>query len=312
MNYSLQEKLELLAPNFSSNLVSNPALINIKRLVKILPPVSYTVLECSLRESGGTVDLSVVISESKLNLSNDILANPIWQRLQKDIWKEWIDVNSYLHQVITDIWLEFDLDQRKSKPIIPCIGLTFKSNLADLKTLLITSEILLGKKINSQLSSNLERCFNALPSEGKIICLGAMLSRQSDAVRTIINGIKPTNLSSYLFKVGRNNSIYELNKTILSISNLIDNIVLSFDIGNTILPRIGLECYILDPHNFELFLDYLVSEGHCNLANQQSILNWLNSTKTNYIFDYFTNFFKIVYQPDKPLEAKYYFGFGNE
>lgn len=281
MNYSMKDQLKVVAPQLSSDLVSTEALSHIYTLAQILPPLSNALLECRLNASASRLDLSVPLPNSAINLPDTILIHPVWRRCQ-NLCQDLADTKSSLHRRVDAIWLEFDVDGQPSNVPIPCIGLHLNQEAAcDFQSLLEMALKLLGHPLSSHLESNLHLCFEALPADAKIVFLGAMLSRQSDAVRLIISGIPPAQFSAYLANIGWSGSVNELEEVISSITGFVDNIVLSFDVGDTVFPRIGLECYLTEPPEYEprwqLFLDHLVTAGLCTSAKRNALLKWPRS-----------------------------------
>lgn len=317
MNYSMKDHLKVVAPRFSHDLVSTESLSHLYALAQILPPLSNALLECRLGASASRVDLSVPLPNPTIHLPDTILIHPIWRRCQ-DLSQDLADANSSLHQRVSAIWLEFDVDGQPSHVPIPCIGLHMNQEAdCDFQSLLEMTLKLLAHPVSSHLESNLHLCLNALPADAKIIFIGAMLSRQSDAVRLIVSGIRPEHLSAYLSHIGWTGSVNELGNFISTISGFVDNIVLSFDVGDTIFSRIGLECYLTNPPQneprWQLFLDHLVTTGLCTPAKSKALLAWPGvDQEALSIFNRFTTCIKIVYQPGIPLEAKGYLGFWHD
>jgi len=279
MNYSMKDQLKVVAPRLSADLVSTEALSHIYTLAQILPPLSNALLECRLGASASQLDLSVPLPNSATNLPDSILIHPVWRRCL-NLSQDWADANSSLHQRVNAIWLEFDVDGQPSNVPIPCICMLLNQEPAcDFQSLREMILKLLEHPLSSHLESNLHLCFEALPAGAKMNLLGAMLSRQSDAVRLVISGIPPAQLSAYLAHIGWSGSVNELEEVISSISGLVDNIELSFDVGDTIFPRIGLECYLTgqaeDEPRWQLFLDHLVTTGLCTPAKRNALLGWL-------------------------------------
>lgn len=314
---SMKDQLKVAAPYISTDLVSTEAWSDIYTLAQILPPFSYALLECRLGTVTSQVDLSVPLPNRTINLPDTILIHPVWRRVQ-DLSQELADTNSSLHQTVRQLWLEFDVDGQSSKMPIPCIGLHLNQEAAcNFQSLLEIALKLLDNRVSSRLESNLKLCFDALPAEAKIAFLGAMLSRQSDSLRVIINWIPPEHLSAYLSHIGWTGSVNKLEEIISTISDFVDHIVLSFDVGDTISPRIGLECYFINPHrtepHWQLFLEYLVRYGMCTPAKRDALFAWsqFNQQELN-DFNKFANLIKIVYKPGIPLEAKAYLGFGHD
>lgn len=311
MNSSMKDCLKVVEPHFSPDLISTETLSDIYTLAEILPPVSDAVLECRLGASASRVDLSVFLTKPTINLPDTILIHPVWRRFQ-DLCQDLADANSSLHQGVSEIWLEFDVDGQPSKVPIPCVFLGLDREAAcNAQSLLEIALKLLEHRASSHLESNLHLCLDALPTDAKIIFIGAMLSRQSDAVRVIVRGIPPAQLSAYLTHIGWTGSVNELEEVISPLSGLVDNIIPSFDVGDTVFSRIGLECYLtnLPQHEprWQLFLDHLVTTGLCTPAKRNALLAWPGYDQKAF-FGRFITHIKIVCQPGIPLEAKGYLG----
>lgn len=314
MNYSMKDCLEVVAPRLSPDLVSTETLSHIYTLAEILPPFWDALLECRLGASASRVDLSVFLPNPSIKLPDTILIHPVWRRFQ-DLCQDWADADSELHQRVSEIWLEFDVDGQPSNVPIPCIFLVLNQSAAwNAQSLLEMALKLLAHRVPSHLESNLQLCLDALPTNAKIIFIGAMLSRKSDAVRLNVCGIPPNQLSAYLADINWTGSVNELEEVISPLSGFVDNIILSFDVGDTVFPRIGLECYLANPSQdeprWQLFLAHLVTNGLCTPAKSNALLAWPKAEqKALSIFNRFTICIKIVYQPGIPLEAKGYLGF---
>ncbi len=92
-----------------------------------------------------------------------------------------------------------------------------------------------------------------------------------------------------------------------SLKNLIDRVVLKFDIGAIVLPQIGLECYLdryLEEHSQWLpLLNYLVRNNLCTPEKSKAFLTCAIG-ELNYI--------ELTLQPQNQLEAKGYLWFDRE
>jgi hypothetical protein len=195
--------------------------------------------------------------------------------------------------------------------------------------------------VSAKLESNLKLCVDFLPSGAKIGYIGAMLSRPGQGLRLIVGNICSHQLSDYLRQIGWTEPTSTLEFLVSSLSNLVDEIrFLSFDIGETIHPRVGLEFFIEKQPEYEprwqLFLDHLVEMGLCTLVKKKAFLAlsgysqktnngelWpknlgggdlfirLLGTKAVSVFWRAITHVKIVYQPGSPLSAKGYLLFGH-
>ncbi|WP_242051170.1 hypothetical protein [Nostoc spongiaeforme] len=313
MIVAVQSNLKILAAKLGSEVISGEIFSNIDSLVQTLPPLSNALLECRLAANQSQVDFSTIVFNPDVHLPQHFLNYPVWKRLQDICW-EWCISDSFLNQRLMEIGLEFDVDGRISD--IPNPGIFLVLNLDvnwNHQLLLEMAKRLLGEqKITPQISKNIQICFDTLPEGAKIICVAAMLSRWSDILRLNVNGLLHHQISHYLVDIGWTGDVDELDEVIKNISPFIDNIVLSYDMGDRVLPRIGLECYLLGlpQHNkrWYSFYNYLISQGLCSSDKSKAVLAWPEFSKQDKSANY-TLCTKIVYQPGLPLEAKAYMGF---
>jgi hypothetical protein len=196
---------------------------------------------------------------------------------------------------------------------------------------------LLNHQISPQIESNLRLCADSLPAGATISHLGAMLSRSVKAVRVNVKGISPEQLLDYLMQIGWSDPTNTFSTLTSTLSEFVDSILLSFDVGVTVLPRIGLECFLnnqpCDEPRWQLFLDYLIERKLCTLAKQNALLNWpgfshkssvpdlwpsnisfgdrLLGSRAFSLFSRWISHIKLVHQPGNPLEAKAYLGFAH-
>ncbi|MBW4428468.1 MAG: hypothetical protein KME50_29585 [Nostoc desertorum CM1-VF14] len=332
MNCTLDDYLKVVIPHLRSELVSPEALSHIRSLAKILPPLSLSTLECRLGTEQSRVDFEVNLLPTTLTLPKSFLIHPTWQAFQQ-IYREWTDSQSFLHQRIKSIWLEFDVDGPPLHVPVPCIFFTLNQTVNQTDELIEMVSRLLNHPISSRFESNLRLSIDSLPSKACIRYIGAMLSRSDQSVRLVIDNIAPKQLPDYLVKIGWTHSINTLQTLISNLENCVDSIGLNCDVGETVLPTIGLECHLeckspkYEPR-WQLFLDYLVDIGLCTPAKRNAILAWSgfcqkasqpeiwpqnlawgNTFLGTRAFSTFTrniSHIKIVYQPDISIEAKVY------
>lgn len=304
---------KVLASRLGSEVISPKSFSHIDTLVKTLPPLNNALLECRLVANQPQVDFSTIIFHPNVHIPQHFLNYPVWQRFQ-DMCQEWGTSNTFLNQRLMEIWLEFDVEGAVVDVPIP--GLFLVLNLAlkwHPQLLLEMAQRLLGEQqITPSMSKNIQICFEALPQGAKIIYVAAMLSRRADILRLNVSGLARDQISNYLADIGWTGDIEELDEVVKSISAFVDNIVLSFDVGDRVLSRIGLECYLVEPpqqdHRWYAFYDYLISQGLSSPDKSNKVLAWPGFSQQDKSANY-TLCTKIVYQPGCNLEAKAYMGF---
>lgn len=333
----MADYLNVVTPHLHPELVSCEALSRIQVLAQTLPPFSLAGFECCLSAEQSRVDFQINVPRLALNLPEHFLTSPVWQTFL-DLFQEWDEPSSFLHQAVGRIGLEFDRDGQPSQIPIPCIFLelnrgTVRGSSASIQLI----QRLVKHPISSVWKSNLESCIDFLPDGATISHFGAMLSRSTQAVRVNVEGIPPEHLLNYLIKIGWKESTDKLSTLTSTLSELVDNLVLSFDIGETINPRIGLECFLAKQFRpdfrWQVFLNYLVANNLCTPAKQKALLAWPGfsrkadnpevwpkslrggdlflGAKALSAFWRTINLIKIVYKPDSPLAAKAYLAFGH-
>ncbi len=341
MSCSMQDYLKIISPHLHPDLVSPEALSYIQPLAQILPVSSLAGFECRLGANQSGVDFQVRFPCLDQNLPERFLTAPAWQFLQ-DFYQDWASPNSSLYQEIENIGLEFDLNGQLPQVPIPCIFLKFnQETVIDAQNLIKMTNRLLKFRVSPLLESNLRRCADSLPTDATISHLGAMLSRPANAVRVNVKGISPEQLSDYLVQIGWSDPTNTFSTLTSTLSEFVDSIILSFDVGDTVLPRIGLECFLNnqpyeEPHEeprWQLFLDYLVEAGLCTPAKKNAFLAWPGLSQKSSVPDLWpsnisfgdrflgsrafsifwrrVSHIKLVYQPGVPLEAKGYLAFGH-
>jgi len=342
MNYSsMEDYLKVVASHLHSDLISPQALSHLQTLAKILPSFSYYYagFECRLgANSSPAVDLFVYLPhQQRLNLPAPFLTHPVWQTLQ-ELCCEW--VKPTLSKQLKDIGLEFDVDGPPSQLPIPILFFEFNRKMDQDKIFVLIETILkqFNRPFSKKLALNLQRCIHELPEGARIIHLGIMFSRPTEAVRIVVEDIQPEQILEYLSQIGWFDPTGRLKTIVPTLSDLVDRLsFLDIDVGETIHAKIGLECFFAKPPKDEarwsLFFDYLVEKGLCSAAKRDAIMMWPGSfqkdtdpalwpTHLNWgdaflgdkavsVFFRRISHIKIVYQPDVPLEAKGYLGFGH-
>jgi hypothetical protein len=262
----------------------------------------------------------------------------------------WTNSTTTLHKNVDNVWLEFDLDRGHSNSNKPSFffapkdinGNNIECNSVDLEnhwTINDALPILLKKSISKSFRKQLITCFKSLPREGSVFQIGVMLPRkaESDIVRLCVENIPKSKILKYLTDIGWQDNNYNLSNLLSELFPLVDEINLNFAIKDFLYPKLGFECYFAkQPRNsskWKLFIKYLIKKGLCTEEKAKALLNWSGYTEAQQNFELWPtslakasalvapNFkstiarkfhhIKIVYQPDRPLQAKAYLWFGH-
>lgn len=336
MSCSMEDYLNVVVPYLPSELVSASALSNIRALSKVLPPFSLAGFESRLGTAQPVVDLLVRFPRLKLSLPQAFLAHSAW-RLLHNLCQDWVQPTSELYDQLQHIWLEFDLDRPPASVPVPCLFLSFSDTVQDARSLVELANRLPEHTISASMATNLTQCAHALPANARIEHLGAMLSRPNQAIRVVVSGIQLQQIPEYLKRIGWQDSTNRLTALISNLLERVDSVaILDLDVGEQILPKIGIECFnrqsSLQPRQPQ-FLDYLVEQGLCTPEKQAAIAQWSGFSqnipqdhtslgnllwgdlflraKAYSIFWRSVSHIKLSYHPEQPLDAKAYLAFGH-
>lgn len=364
---TLNESLKIISPYLNPNLVSSESLSCITEIASSLPgfpTVSDAGFECPLGDNVAKSDFLVCLTT--LNRGREIMANydcteelpkinftnPAWNRIH-DFCLNWADQASPLYENVDNIWLEFDVDNLSPQVPAPSFFFgpksrkAFKPNTAMNKVDFYRNcwvteaalKPLFSFPLSSQTKKNIKACFDSLPSDAEIFQIGVMLPRTSEShvVRVCVKNISPEHILSYLISIGYKGCFSDIKNLVDKLSEFVDFICLNFAVGDTILPKIGFECYLqhqpINEPRWKVFFDYLVSNLNCVSNKTNALLNWSGysdekvnkelwpsniATISNFIYPRGISVFvralhhiKIVYQPDNNLQAKGYLWYGH-
>lgn len=344
---SLADTLQNVISHLSPKIATNKAVIYLENLAKLSAPIPRAGFEIRLSEEISQVDLQqgilfhnnehkVLINHiESLVLSNLEFDQFVWQRIYK-FCKAWDDFNS----VISELWLEFDLDESNPEQKTPSIFIGIDRNLINpqenLNIIKTALEIFNGKPLNESLLGKLKLCFRKCESPVRITHIGIMLSRQKEQLRINVSRISPYKISHYLQEVGYPNSTDEIKNLVNQLLDTFDNVKICLDIGHEIHSQIGLECFFSQQSGVEPrllpFLDDLIEKKLCTPEKRDALVrDWVGytiptgSTKpwASYlmaesllqpkeslgILDRRLSHIKLTYRPQHPLEVKAYIGF---
>ena len=351
MKSLLAEVLEIVLPSLPPTLGSPEAVTRLRAQATLLAPVACGGFECRLRADASQIDLSqciradegeppVLAAHLARMASAGLADDPSWARLSQ-FCAEWMDPSSPLHAGIHNIWLEFDLDGGKSGAPEPSIFLSlvpssWRDTLAGTERAL---SLLLGKPLPSPLRENVARCFHACPGVASVSQVGAMLSREGEALRVCVQQLAPDQILPYLLEIGWPGPAAELETVISRLGAHAGQItLLDIDVGHRVQPSIALEYgFGRRPESkpgWAAFLDLLVKEGLCAPPKRDALLGWPGYAKPGdsrapwpgfllaasllqppdrfSMIERTLNHAKISLKPQRPLEAKAYLQFRHE
>jgi hypothetical protein len=344
-----------VAPRVSGCLISPESLSNIRHIAALLPGAitDFFGFECELGVSDPTADFLVCCraSQGAPNVLSGqmpdrdlpaLLANhPVWQRI-RSFSTEWSTPESAVADRIHNIWLEFDVDGVPDSIPVPSVFIgpenlqsanpaVDKSQMPERCAWLTDSALplLLGGELHPALKGQIARCLNLLPPGACMFQVGLMLSRPSSITRLCVRGVSRKQILEYLQGLDYDTSSGQLHALLELLSPMVERIDLDMDVGDRILPKIGLECYLpADTSAIHQFLNHLVSCGLSTPAKAEAIESWRGVAhersnpeiwprdllalsgflggRAHSVFARWLHHVKIVYQPGLPLQAKAY------
>jgi hypothetical protein len=240
-----------------------------------LPGNLLAAVEVRLAAEAGPIDLSLRAREPEeaLQLAECGLPSHV-----RSFLLGWAGSDAALSPVHS-VWLELDLDRAPRELLAPLVCAKLYPD-ADLRWL--TDELfpaLRGKPLTSEQQRLVRRCQEAIPDPAYLLYAFSLLARGSDALRLEIFGLEPTAILSYLKDVAPGAVPWVQDS--VGLFEDVERIHLSLDLGEEILPRIGIEGSFSrlpgrEPRWGELF-ERLVSRGLCDPAKRDAALAWQGS-----------------------------------
>jgi len=356
---SFEEFLKPVAEYVPQVLISPPAFSDIDSVARLLPAtLAYNTFgfECRLGEELPRADFLVLATAScgrdslaslhpTSALPARLMTDTVWRRV-RDFAVRWADPSSPLYRAVDNVWLEFDVDGPVPDVPVPSVFFGLQTNSqADAtgatdepnrprETAGKAIRLLAGGEPPLRMVETLSRCFRALSPEERVFQVGLMLSRNAEAVRLCIRLRSVERIFEYLAEVGWPGSEVDLRDVLGPSARSVERVSLNIDVGETVDPKIGLECYFdgnrqpkREPR-WDTFLDSLVRSGLCTADKRDALLAYpgyvdedadgvpwpaalrrasqLLGGRSLSTFVRSLHHIKIVYRPGEPLEAKAY------
>ena len=342
-------------------MISPSAFADIRSVARVLPgTLAYNTFgfECRLGEELPRADFLVLANAScgrdslaglhpTSSLPQRLAADPIWERVIA-FTARWADPSSVLYHSADNVWLEFDVDG--PAPDVPVPSLFFgpqangpndtggAARVPDVEgyraTIVDALRLLSGTDPSPGMLETMSDCLRALSPGEPVFQVGLMMSRGAEAARFCIRLGSVDRIPEYLSAVGWTGNEADLRDTLESVERLVDYVCLDIDVGETVHPKIGLECYIRGPgratsrSRWDAFSGLLLERGLCTPDKREALLAYpgyidenadgvpwpaplrraslLLGGRSLSMFVRSIHHVKIVHQQDKPPEAKVY------
>ncbi len=208
----------------------------------------------------------------------------VWQRI-REFCREWAKPESALHGAVHNIWFEFDVGRTRSQLPVPSVFLgTHQIGPSSIRTgtcgsrdespwlMGLALPILLGGEMRPAVHSEVERALEALPANVRVFQVGSMLARESQAVRLCLRGIGTWQIPEYLEAIGWEGGWHLLEDLLEQLGQTLTRVDLAVDITDTVLPKIGLECY--PDVRADSFLEFLALRELCTQPEVEALRAW--------------------------------------
>jgi hypothetical protein len=346
MIWPCAETLRVIEPQLPHSLISTQAFAFIKNFASVLPEaMSSYYLECRLAADSPQVDLLACVKAS--NGGREILreytttAGPsprspdcaVWNRV-RDFCTRWAEPRSSLHRQVSHIWLEFDGEASLTKIPPPNLLLCLDPEYFEecnhrqhdeyitarqyRRVINASLEILLPHRASAMMKRNLFACFDTLPPDGCVIHTSVMLSRRPSLSKLNI-ALSKDHLLDYLRHLGWPGSLSQLETLLFTYCSFTNSMKFQLNLEDSISPRIDLEFHFDDCvaplSSLHFLLDQLVENNLCTIEKREALLTWPGTFRQIFCGrSWPTRLYKwldlkIVYHPERPLEAKGYLGF---
>lgn len=314
--------LTVLGPHLIEPLFQPAAVVRLHSLAANLPGDCSGVLELRLAPGPSIVDMS-------LPLFAPSQAPPLAERTSsshlRSFLRSWSDPIGPFHS-LSSVWLEFDLDREPQGLPVPIVCAKLQSACATDWVLDCLIPALHERPLSPAQRRWVALCLQEIPAPATLLYVFSLLSRGSDAVRLEIFGLSPAGIIAYLERVAP--ELIPWVREPAALFTGVERTHLSLDIGEEILPRVGIEGSFSrlprrEPGWRELF-DRLVEGGLCAPEKRDAALAWPG-------YDNFwtsperwpakpkpaagfcvrrLSHVKVVCRPDREPEAKVYLMFG--
>jgi hypothetical protein len=246
-------------------------------------------------------------------LREDLLDDPIWQRILA-FGRAWA-ADPVLRENVSHLWFEFDVRPEPSRPV-PILFLGIPEHRGPDVGWLSRAFELLGVPAAKRFVDYLQRSLASPALAAKNFHVGLMFPRDTTHTRLVFH-----NVNAGIFRALSDLGVPEdeaLTSVATDLLRVTDVVHLDVDAGDSIGPRIGLECQfsgnvVGDRARWPGALGHLVAIGCCTPEKAGALLRWPGGSMER--LDHFPlpvqvirkiNSFKIDYQRSLPLRAKAY------
>lgn len=304
----LRDWLRLVESHWTEPLFSRQATVRLHEVASLLPGDCLSILETRLTPAGGPVDVSLRFFERQARR---------WTHLAPPL-AAWC--GGALPRV-PSVWLEYDLDRDLEGLPLPVVSARLPAGIDPGGVADAVLPALHAEPLRAVQRALVLACCQAMPPSARLLYAFSLRGRGSDDVRLEI-GLDPDCAAPYVRAVAPGHE--ERVGRLAELLRPVERFHLSFDVGDELRPRFGLEGSFArqparEPGWTELF-DRLGSRGLCTDAQRRAVFAWPGSDSLWTAPDAWPvaavgarghfvrslSHVKLVAQPDRELEAKVY------
>lgn len=254
----------------------------LKKGAAFFPPVIRFALECRL-DHQEQIDLQFCMRRDEddlvkiANWFKNILNHGPEQQSLYHFLKNWTDKSSDYYKYIPEVFLELDVLPSGIKT--PLLFFELQPSITALQRKQFSFQVLtetLGKK--PAYLALLDKIIDACPATAFVAYLGVLFSRDVEVLRVNIKRLTVTELTPFLQEIGYEWMGTELEEMISFVYNYADSVTLCLDIAETVLPKIGFECFWkVQPETetyWQYFVDTLNADQQFSKEKIDTILHW--------------------------------------
>lgn len=244
-------------------------------MARLLPGDCLAVIEARLAQapSPAAVDLSLRLTEPPHPRRwVEQLSPPHLKRFLCHGWKE------IGHPApVSSVWLEFDLDHQPRRLPVPVVCARLREPVASgwLADTLLPA--LCGRSLDAAQRRGVRRSVDAIPAGLELLYAFSLLPRPGAAVRLELFGHDPTIMIDFLARAVASEAARRL-ADLAALLRDADRYHLSFDIGTSTVPRLGLECgFVRLPHQeprWRALFERLVAAGLASAKKRDAVFAW--------------------------------------
>jgi hypothetical protein len=333
----LVELIDAIASQLAPVLFPPQALAGLRSLTAKLPRISPLLFEIGMLATNLDLDLSLPLPQNFDRSRSDWLCSP-WERIIA-LHTATQTGGKFAGAIANHVfWCEFDYDQMFNPIPIPGVFLDIATDLENAHNHTYLAElicqavaILRGEIVPYSIQQRLESSLENLPPGVHCTHFGVMLSRLShqnalaSSIRVNFGGWQVADLPRWLETVDCQTVAGAVASVTRQIPDLLSQIMLTVDIGASISPRVGIECYptVTPDRNSDRWLSefttWLLAQSLASPDKIAALCSWngdreyplQSSDRDRFLGDYDAcvmdiSHLKLVFDPLTGLQAKAY------